>query len=350
MSGIDNSESAAPKRSFGKIIWFFARIALAVGIIYWLISRKGGKITNISIAWQWVLLAVFCYATALTIGCCRWWVLLRLQGVKVGFKETLSLFMQGIFFSLVIPGGAIGGDVYKAGALATKLPKGSGRLEAVFTILMDRVIGMVALFGLAIAVSLASINYIRQFNSDIQMAILVVCLGCAAALVATMTMFFHRLFEPIPLYRWGVKFGDRLTKGAVTRLTNAMDLYRNSLGTLILWMGITVVGIHLNLALVVFIISRGIGAAAKLSLLEAIFAGVFANTASILPLFPGGFGAREAVMVELLTGGGAILEQAATDIMLVYMFTVLFFNLVGGLFFIFQPKHRPLTEIVSEEI
>ena len=54
--------------------------------------------------------------------------------------------MQGYFFSLVIPGGAIGGDVAKMGLLARRSQPGS-RAEGVFTVVMDRVIGMIALFA-----------------------------------------------------------------------------------------------------------------------------------------------------------------------------------------------------------
>jgi uncharacterized membrane protein YbhN (UPF0104 family) len=257
--------------------------------------------------------------------------------------------MQGVFFSLVIPGGALGGDVYKAGALAAKVPRGN-RLEAVFTILVDRIIGMVALLALALAVSLLALTSLPGLNPAFHNGLILVCLVCAGGIAAVMAVFLHRWFEPVPLYRWGVGLGDRLTKGAVSRLTKALDIYHDCPGRLLAWVAATAIGIHLNFAVIVYLISRGIAGAAAAAPLKVALAAVFANTASVLPLFPGGFGAREWMLVTMLRDSGAMPEGPAQEVMLVYMFLILSSNLAGGLFFIFQPKHRPLTEIVAEEM
>lgn len=50
----------------------------------------------------------------------RWHRLTRILQVKLSGFEALSLTMQGYFFSLVIPGGAIGGDVVKMGVLTKR--------------------------------------------------------------------------------------------------------------------------------------------------------------------------------------------------------------------------------------
>ena len=41
----------------------------------------------------------------------RWQILLRIQRIEISFLRALSLSMQGTFFSLCMPGGAVGGDV-----------------------------------------------------------------------------------------------------------------------------------------------------------------------------------------------------------------------------------------------
>ena len=49
----------------------------------------------------------------------------------------------------MIPGGAIGGDVVKMGVLSKRTSPGA-KMEGAFTILIDRIVAMIALFALAL--------------------------------------------------------------------------------------------------------------------------------------------------------------------------------------------------------
>jgi len=66
-------------------------------------------------------------------------------GVPFRLIDSLRLSFVGTFFNLVIPG-AVGGDLVKAAYLARmNLP----RTQAIATLLIDRVVGLVGLFYLA---------------------------------------------------------------------------------------------------------------------------------------------------------------------------------------------------------
>jgi uncharacterized protein (TIRG00374 family) len=81
----------------------------------------------------------------------RWWRLLALAGCPTSWWNALRLTFLGLFFNNVMPG-ATGGDLVK-GVLVAKENKGRGA-EALVTVLVDRVFGMVALALVALGVVL----------------------------------------------------------------------------------------------------------------------------------------------------------------------------------------------------
>lgn len=334
---------------------FLLRMSLAIIIISWIIYTKKDELLKIEeINVSYISLAALLYFVNIASGAWRWSILLKIQNFKIRFIEVLSLFMTGVFFSLVIPGGAIGGDVVKAGMLTKRSPKGS-RLEAMFTILMDRTIGMVALFSLTIVIALFSIPFLKNMfirfteinwtslhslaKNPTQFAAVfigVIILLSLAGLAAAFGLYFHRLLEKLPFVPWILKKGDDFTNGKVTRLSNAMDLYHDSWKAILGCLFISIVGIHLAVAFVALLILLAVGGSLTFFpiLLLAI---MFGNTAGIIPLTPAGFGIRDLVVIGILVSAG-MPSDISTAIPLIMTALILLFTLLGGLFFIFQPQ------------
>lgn len=89
------------------------------------------------------------------IGAARWRLLLRVQEIPVGAAEAVRLTFIGLFFNNVVPG-STGGDVAKGWILARKHP---GKGPAVFSaVLVDRVLGLFVLAGIAACVMLLSLE------------------------------------------------------------------------------------------------------------------------------------------------------------------------------------------------
>jgi hypothetical protein len=81
----------------------------------------------------------------------RWWRLLALAGCPTSWWNALRLTFLGLFFNNVMPG-ATGGDLVKGVVVARENP-GRGA-EALVTVLVDRIFGMLALALLALVVIL----------------------------------------------------------------------------------------------------------------------------------------------------------------------------------------------------
>jgi len=97
-------------------------------------------------------LAVF--VPVFVVGSLRWALLMRARGIQVGFGRAYRLTMAGQFFNLCMPG-TTGGDVMKAYYATKGTDK---RADAVVSVAVDRVCGLVGLVLLVGIIGLFSLD------------------------------------------------------------------------------------------------------------------------------------------------------------------------------------------------
>ena len=329
-----------------KAVWFAVRIILAGGIIGWLISGNREAISsgfsNLGEHWWWLIPAALLYVFHLLASAWRWKVLAEIIHIKISLFEAVSLTMKGYFFSLVLPGGAIGGDVAKIGFMASRSETGT-KIEGAFSILMDRITGMAALFATAIVVTIFSIPSLMkielagsglELNDFWRIVIIIGLLGlCVSGIAAMFAIFNHRILEKISLVKRIMDWLDGKTGGAVRRMCDATDLYKNSWRVVLFLSLAGILFIHLALVLVVVFLMKAIGLE-TFSLMGVTAAVVIANIAGLIPFTPGGVGIRDLTMKELLIAAG-VGESSAT-VPILFTSILIFFNLLAGLFFVFD--------------
>ena len=346
-NNMEQQEQQKPEKSLHTklkdIIFFILRIALAVGLIYWIIHKNQDSLVKAIKGFDpvWLIPVAVLYIIQLIGGAWKWQVLLHVQDVKITFFESLSLSMQGFFFSLFLPGGTLGGDVVKAAFISKRAGKGR-RLNGAFTILIDRILGMIALFSLAGVTALLSYKFLSNVTGAMTVILASLIVGCVLGLASAIVLFFHRTLEKIPLIKWGLNLGDRLTKGTFHRLMEAMDSFRSAWPSLIKNVLISLCMIHLTLALMAFCIAKGLHTPPVASQIY-IIGTTLPNAAGTLPITPAGTGTRDFVMINVF--GSAFMQSQpnlakedamgmGTAIALIFTAVVLLFNVLGGLFFI----------------
>lgn len=82
-----------------------------------------------------------------TLVATRWYLLLRLQSIDIGLSAAIKLTFVGFFYNNFLPS-SVGGDLLRAWYVTKHTPK---RLEAVLSVFIDRMIGLVGLFLMAVA-------------------------------------------------------------------------------------------------------------------------------------------------------------------------------------------------------
>lgn len=336
----DNKDKSNNKSKIKSIISFVLKTGLAVAIIWWLIDKHYDTFTKnlANINFWWLLPAGLAYGFHMVVCGWRWFKLARVLGVDITLPQAITMTMKGYFFSLVIPGGAIGGDIAKIGFLNQHTPKGA-KAEGTFSILMDRMSGMAGMFSLALVVILFSIPMLMQvqleiieLNDTVRVLGILGLIGmCLAGLGAITCLFFHRTLGKIRLVGWAMKTGDRLTHGMVTRFTKVLDTYRKNwklLGNMVL---VSIIFVHLNIVLVIYFIMKSLGMSG-INPLDVITAVTVGNVAGLLPS-NSGLGLRDVTINVILNAAG--ISNGAT-IPIVFSAILITFNLLAGLFFIFD--------------
>ncbi len=99
---------------------------------------------------SWLLFGFFSFAPVILIVSWRWRMLLAVHDVHLRFWQVIELTMIGQFFSAFLLG-TTGGDVIKIFYVTRAVPQ--HKAAVAFTVIVDRVIGLVALLIFGVALS-----------------------------------------------------------------------------------------------------------------------------------------------------------------------------------------------------
>ena len=328
------------------VIFFVLKILLAGSIVYYLVAHQRAAVAECfrNFNYWYLVPAVPLYFAHMIVCSLRWRALAGVLGIRLSRIEAVSLTMQGNFFSLVMPS-AIGGDLVKIGVLSARSAPGT-RIEGAFSILMDRIVGMIAMFllllvltGLAIPILLnVEVPGMTLTAGMKYCGVGLIYLCTLSGLGASLVIFFPRLFQKFPPFGWLMYLADRLTHGMVTRVTDAADVYRQSPKVLFHCIWVSIFFVHILVAGVFGLLALGCGASGTtvLGILAAVTIG---NLIGLIPIFPAGIGGRDLAVIAILVAGGMLSADAKTA-QLLFTALMIFGNLTAGLFFLFDPGRR----------
>jgi uncharacterized protein (TIRG00374 family) len=270
--------------------------------------------------------ALLLYVSAAVISFVRWYWLLAAVRIRTSLLRTVKLGFFGLFFSNIIPG-MTGGDVVKAIYVARDHP--GQRAEAVFSVLVDRAIG---LFGLALLASVVLLFSLDQF-ADIALMVN----GLLAVMIASSCVLFSRRLRRL------VRFDQIVARlpGAelFRKLDRAVLLYRDALSAITVAVLVSLV-VH---ALVLTAIGM-IGIALDLpipSFLETYALAPLPLIIQSVPVAPAGIGVGEWAFVHFwATSTGILSVQGALALALSYRALQLAVSLVGGVLLLFGHERR----------
>jgi uncharacterized protein (TIRG00374 family) len=151
------------------------KLLVVAALLGWLVHSDKLHLDQLKIlvANPWIAvgnLAVWGIGSVL-LGTFRWWLLLRGLGLVVSFFRALRLQLIGLFFNTTMPG-AVGGDIIKAVYIIREQTKQS-KTAAMLTVLLDRVVGLGALFVMAATAVLANPSFFFSSPSLAPLAIFI---------------------------------------------------------------------------------------------------------------------------------------------------------------------------------
>ncbi len=261
----------------------------------------------------------------------RWWRLLAAAGCRMTLFATGRLTLLGMFFNIVVPG-LTGGDLIKAVLVARENP--GRKTEAVISVFVDRIIGILALAALAAVVIAISGDRFEAIRWPVIASLGAGVLGIVVYVNGPLRRLIRldRLLAKLP------------ASGALQKIDEAVLVYSKRPLDVALAVLFSI-GNHLIGTFGVLSLGRAFGD--TLPSLDYFAAVPVANIASALPISPGGWGVGEAVYGSLwvMLGGTAALGIAVS---VTYRLLLLSFGMLGGLFLLFPGGKVDLVEVERE--
>ncbi|MFH1625450.1 MAG: lysylphosphatidylglycerol synthase transmembrane domain-containing protein [Pseudomonadota bacterium] len=256
----------------------------------------------------------------------RWQILMRFQGIVYGLKECFAAYAAGIYWGLITPGKM--GDLVRVFYLKDA---GHSMGKASFSVLVDRLYDLLALFLFGLISMLIFVDYLKSYP------ILPISLSFSVALIIIGFFYFlkgrgmkdmvaNRFFKLVPsTYKNPVESNIKDFFEDVHTL-NLSKISLLAAITLIKWVVIFVLHYLLALSLKIDLSFSYISACVSLSALI-----------SLIPISIAGIGTRDGALVVLFPYLGSTKEAA-----IAFSLLILSTSVISGLLgFVFWTK-RPL--------
>jgi uncharacterized protein (TIRG00374 family) len=283
-----------------------------------------------------LLAAIFVFPGVFFIVAYRWHELLRALDIHMGYWRTFVLNMVGSFYNTFMPG-STGGDVFKAIYAARLTPH---RTRAVVSVIVDRVIGLLALVLLGGGMSVVGLFTIdaadpaRRKCAQIAIGSLVIILGTASALLVFYTPVLRRytgldwIIQRLPMQK------------QVQGVIETMEILRKH-PVLVLWTIVVTLPVHSTV-----VVSAMLAGMAFNLPLHALYYWVVVPVvvlAGSIPISPQGAGVMEFFAILLTKRQGCTVSQAFALTMSIRIVQILW-NLTGGLFVLRGGFHAPTDQ------
>ncbi|MBP6920899.1 MAG: flippase-like domain-containing protein [Candidatus Omnitrophica bacterium] len=311
-----------------KIGIFILRVGVSILLLVFLFSKVDGaaiwelvRASNIA----GIIAAVFIVGVTSLFCFIRWDILLKASGVCVPARTLLKPFGGGLFFNMFLPT-SIGGDIVRVLDLGNHTRKGA---HVASTVLLDRLIGYVALDVMVLAACAVGWRYVQDPAVLWSVGIITAILVCILLVLFNSTAynFLNKLlYSP--------------NAGRIrANLTQAHEqLYVLGKKKRVLSVTLLIsLALQLLSSVSAYVICRSLGADIPL-IYFFIFVPII-GMISMLPISLGGLGVREAATVYFFAKAGLGRDAAFAMSLIGFSITVLF-AAAGGLYYVITLHRR----------
>ncbi|MFN8586398.1 MAG: lysylphosphatidylglycerol synthase transmembrane domain-containing protein [Candidatus Eisenbacteria bacterium] len=321
-------------RSPKTMILLGAKIVASFALFWWLYHRVDWVNAENTIAHaklEWLGAAFGMLFLSNIGGAAQWNRLLRAAGIELPFWKVVAYYHVGLFFNNFLPAN-VGGDF--ARVLDASRASDVSRTTAFSTVLLDRMIGTVALGALAVLTTLPALD-----DQHIHFEMLLGLWGGATAFFFVTVLMLWAVFHPRLLAAIeGLlgRVGLGQLKPALDELSERLALYRGQrrmfmeLFAIALTVQVLRIGVHI-------LVARALGLSVPTAYFF-LFVPLLAVIVS-LPISFNGIGVREGAGIFLF--GLVGLGQAAAFSLQFTTYLVAFaVSLIGGIVFLVRIPHR----------
>ncbi|MGE0171726.1 MAG: YbhN family protein [Oligoflexales bacterium] len=309
-----------------------AKITIVLALIVWLVRSDRLDFAQLHVLITnpvFILETLFVWGFAIVyLGALRWHYLLKGSGYSLPFSSVIKLHLIGMFFNTAMPG-SVGGDLVKV-AYIVRENKEKGKVAAFMTVLLDRLLGVFALFwiGALIIASNSAYSFQNPQLSKISGIVVISALGLSA--LFAIGIFYRKsvgLEKVIPLIPG---------KYFLFKVLTALGSFRKEKKYIALGIGVSLV-IQSIMTLYFFAITQAISDGFVDFVRPTIVFPIGVLT-TVIPLAPGGLGVGHVAFEKLFQSVGLTGGANAFNI---YALCILALNLLGAFPYVLFKKSLP---------
>ncbi|MCB0422587.1 MAG: flippase-like domain-containing protein [Bdellovibrionales bacterium] len=318
------------------------KIAVAAGLIYWLIHKGVLRLDDLKELLQGPVLVIGFVIAGLNlfITTYRWFRLMRTRKINISFLESVKLVLIGIFFNFALPGG-VGGDLVKGFYVVQDQPE--KKVDAAISVLMDRILGLYAMIIMSLLALLFKLQFVlshvvlRSLGGMILIAFIVATLGLLFGVSRRVRN--HKFVDQI-LAR--VPAGD-----FVGQVYDGFQAYRNHLGEIAI---AVVVSLAAQSCSVIFFYLIGSALGFDIGLSSYFFAVPLSMIVTAIPIAPGGIGVGQMAMAGFLALFMTGAERVGAVSMTAFQACFIVWGLVGMVIYLQRGQQKLKASAMAAEV
>ena len=272
-----------------------------------------------------LLFALLIFIASAVVNSFRWYLLVKERKLESSFSTILSFNFTGLFFSIFLPG-RTGGDIARAYYIAKS---SDNRAEAISTIIIWRMIGIIALTFIALIASFTSF-FLLDDKSIIFVILAIILLIYSMLFLLSNRKLMNSFSNKLSLL---VKRVLKLNlESKIKTLYNALHDYTNKKKLLIINIILGIV-VHSLIITSWYVISQSLDI--DISYIYFFLLIPIISLLNTIPISLNGVGVREGAAVLLFGNFGLELTQSLS-MGLLFSVISLALGLIGGIFYIFK--------------
>ncbi len=328
-----------------KLLLTLLQLVVTVALLIWVYhdpNKRAQMAEALSEAhYRWVAIAILCYIIVEGAAAFRWWVLLKVQGIHLGFSRLSGLFLIGMFYNQFLPGGT-GGDIIKSYFLLKETP--NKKAGALLAVVFDRLIGLVALVSITGTLVILRYHWLAQ-TPETRRLLWILLLLLGSSILGLLTSFIisgFNLFHSLP-----EKFPGR---EKLIEIAAAYHLYAHHWRATLVALGASILA---HLATFMTFLCAAYALRANVAVVDFFAVMPIERTISALPISFAGVGIREKVLQIMLNGLCGIPESVAVLIGSLSFLVMLLCSAPGAVvYFFYKPSvaiaHVKLRDMKQE--
>jgi uncharacterized protein (TIRG00374 family) len=288
---------------------------------------------------QWMLIGLPVALLGEIANIVRWKILMRVQGMHLSWPRIAQLFFVGLFFNLFMPG-YTGGDFARIYFSMREFP--DQKKEVILTIVMDRLIGMLALVLAAVVTTSFRWQWLQQTPQASFLLGILLCMLVGFTVITAGSFLVS-----------GLKLANRLPRHTPfrERLIETSEAYHVFARAKVSLLCAFLLSFPVLFSFYGAFYCAARAVHATVSFLDMITIMPIVTCIISLPITPGGVGFRESLFEILLSELCKVPGEVAVLISLLGFSYFLLFGMVGGICYLFySPRARARWRDMQSEV